>query len=186
MALVGGCAGNWVAADTISCLTCIGLGAGIAIIARSSVSCSWVATGTRCRIACTCYMALARGCASNWVAADTISCLTSICLGAGIAIIARSSVSCSWIATGTSCRITCSGYMALVGGCAGNWVAADTISCLTSICLGTGIAIIARSSVSCSWIATGTSCRITCTCYSFQRCPGNGRPQCAPANTHQL
>src|SRR5712691_10981113 len=117
MTLIEGRAGDRIAARAGPSLAGVGLGTGVAVIARRAVWLRRVRTDACRGVACAGYVTLVERRADDRVAARAGPSLAGVGLGTGVAVIAGRAVWLRRVRTDACRRIARAGVVALIGGC---------------------------------------------------------------------
>ena len=147
MTLIARCAGHWVGASAHSRLTAIGLRTGVPVITCRTIRLGRVRTYSTRRIARTGIVTLIARRTGDRIRSDACTGLTSVTLGAGVAVITRTAIGFLRIRTDPGRRIARPGIVTLITCCAGDWIRSDAGSRLATVALGTSISVITCSAV---------------------------------------
>src|SRR5207253_1051486 len=147
VALVGGGAGDGVAARAHPALAGVGLRAGVAVVAGAAVGLRRVRARPRGGITGAGSVALFGGGAGDGVAARAPSPPRRSSVLAGIAVVAGAAVGLRRVRARPRGGITGAGGVALVGGGAGDGVAAGAHPALAGVGLRAGIAVVAGPAI---------------------------------------
>ena len=152
MTLIACGASYGIRASANSRLTGVSLRTSVAVITCAAVCFRWIRTNPGVWITCPRIVALVTCGAGHGIRARTNTCLTSVGLGTSVAIVASGAVLFRRIRANARGRIARAGVMTLVARRAGNRIGAYANSGLTRVSLGTGIAIVTRTTICLRWI----------------------------------
>ena len=147
MTLIEGRAGDGAAPSADSRLASIRLCTCVAVGARCPVGLGRIRADARARVAGPRRVTLIEGRAVDGAAPSAGARLASIRLSTCVAIGARGPIGFGRIRADARTRIAGPRRVALIGGSAGDWIAASAHAGLTGICLGAGIAVVAHRPV---------------------------------------